>query len=63
MRKWKLSRHDVAAAVCVNKSTVDRWLLDPPKRGKRPTNSFREMPHMAVKLLQYLYDDFDGPSY
>jgi hypothetical protein len=58
MKTNGLNRVDVAEAVCVNKSTVDRWLLPPPKQGKPPTNSFRRMPDMARKLLTYM--DWNG---
>ena len=62
IKQYQLSRVDVADAVCVNKSTVDRWLLPPPARGKPPENSYRHMPDMAVKLLTLMADigEFEG---
>lgn len=62
MKQNSLSRRQVADAVCVAKSTVDRWLLPPPPPGRRPTNSYRKMPDMARKLLTYMKKngDFDN---
>ena len=55
MKSSELTRRAVAEAVCVNISTVDRWLVPPRKVSHRP------MPDMARKLLIYMdwNDDFD----
>jgi DNA-binding transcriptional regulator YiaG len=48
MSRHSLTRPDVARALCVNVSTVDRWLV--PTGSK----SYRKMPDMARKLLVYI---------
>lgn len=54
MKEHDLNRQDIADAVCVTKVAVDRWCLPPPKRGMKPDNSYRKMPDMAKKLLEYV---------
>lgn len=48
MTRHKLTRPDIAKALCVNLSTVDRWLVPPS------SISHRRMPEMAKKLLTYM---------
>lgn len=56
MRRNDLTRPQVADALCVNLSTVDRWLI--PTGG----SSYRAMPKMAVKLLAYIDAANDFPK-
>lgn len=48
MKEYSLTRPQVAQALCVHLSAVDRWLS--PSGSK----SYRKMPDMAVKLLVYI---------
>lgn len=58
MDRYRLTRPDIAKAVGVNLSTVDRWLV--PTGSK----SYRKMPDMARKLLCYMEDamEFKKPK-
>jgi len=47
MKKHRLTRAALAQMVCVNVSTVDRWLVP------EDMSSHRHMPDMAVRLLEY----------
>lgn len=51
-----VSRAEVAAALHVNTSTVDRW-LQPRTKGGRPNGSWRRMPDMARELMRYRIHD------
>jgi hypothetical protein len=53
IKHFNLTRRQIAEAVGVNISTVDRWLI-PDNRG-----SHRNMPNMARKLLTYMVDAGD----
>lgn len=55
------TRAQVADALYVNTSTVDRW-LQPRTRGGKPNSSWRKMPDMARELLKYRIKDgyFEG---
>lgn len=48
MARNGLTRPQVARALCVNLSTVDRWLIH------TGSDSYRKMPDMARKLLVYI---------
>ena len=51
MKHFGLTRREVAEAVGVNISTVDRWLVPPD------ASSTRKMPSMARTLLTRMADD------
>lgn len=55
MKHFNLTRPQVATAVSVDISTVDRWLV--PDSGR----SHRKMPNMVRKLLTYMLEagEFD----
>ena len=48
MKRYSLTRPQVAKHLCVNLSTVDRWLTP------SGNTSYRRMPDMAVKLMAYI---------
>lgn len=50
MSRYALTRPEVARHLCVNLSTVDRWLTP------SGNSSYRRMPDMAIKLLAYIED-------
>jgi len=61
MKDYGLSRSQVATAVAVSQSTVDRW-LQPKTKGGKPNPTFRKMPVMAHRLLVVLSRNDDFPK-
>lgn len=56
-----ITRRWVAEQLCVTTSTVDRWLV-PKTSGGEPNPTYRRMPDMAIRLLDYVLDDVDAPG-
>lgn len=58
IQQMGVTRAQVAAALYVNTSTVDRW-LQPKTRQGEPNGSWRRMPDMARELMKYrIRDDY-----
>lgn len=59
LRRWAtdqdMSRAEIAQRLCVDQSTVDRW-MQPKTRNGSPNPQFRKCPNMAVKLLLCLQE-------
>lgn len=56
IRKEKLTRAEVATALFVDTSTVDRW-LQPKTRNGEPNKTWRRMPDMARELMKYRLEE------
>lgn len=58
IQQMSLTRSQVAEALHVNTSTVDRWLQPRTRKGE-PNGSWRKMPDMARELMKYrIKDDY-----
>lgn len=58
IQQMSLTRSQVAEALHVNTSTVDRWLQPRTRKGE-PNTSWRKMPDMARELMKYrIKDDY-----